>query len=137
MPSAIEDEVRNRAAFRCEYCRVPESAFRLSFEIDHITAKQHGGVTALENLALCCPRCNRNKGPNVGGIDPESGSLTRLFHPRKDRWQDHFRWSGALLEALTGVGRTTVYVLAINDPMRVALRESLIAEHIFPPEGIS
>jgi len=134
MTRAIEDEVRSRAANLCEYCRVPESAFRLPFEIDHIIAKQHGGVSSVENLALCCHRCNRNKGPNVGGIDPDTGNLTSLFHPRKDRWSDHFRWNGAVLLGITNVGRTTAYVLAINDLLRIALRESLIVEKIFPPK---
>src|SRR5580700_9580832 len=101
MTRPIEDEVRSRSENLCEYCQIPETAFRLPFEIDHIIAKQHGGVTSLDNLALSCPRCNRYKGPNVGGIDPETGNLTRLFHPRKDRWSDHFRFTGVLLAAAT------------------------------------
>jgi hypothetical protein len=38
------------------------------------------------------------------------------------------------LEGLTPVGRTTIAVLNINHPLRVALRETLIAEDLFPPE---
>ena len=34
---------------------------------------------------------------------------------------------------LTAIGRTTVQVLAINDPVMVRTREALIAEGRFPP----
>jgi hypothetical protein len=33
----------------------------------------------------------------------------------------------------TAVGRVTVAVLNINDPLRVELRERLIGEGVFPP----
>jgi hypothetical protein len=49
------------------------------------------------------------------GIDPESGVLTRLYHPRTNQWTDHFEWHGLTLLGKTAVGRTTVEVLAIND----------------------
>jgi hypothetical protein len=42
-------------------------------------------------------------------------------------------WQGAGLHGLTPVGRTTVQVLAINDPLLIAIREALIAEGRFPP----
>ena len=35
--------VRERADGRCEYCRIPQFAFPLPFQIDHIIAEQHGG----------------------------------------------------------------------------------------------
>ncbi len=44
-------EVRHRAGYRCEYCRIPEAAFRRPFHIEHIVAKQHGGSDALDNRA--------------------------------------------------------------------------------------
>jgi hypothetical protein len=71
--------VRDRAQERCEYCRIPQFALPLPFQIDHIVAEQHGGITALDNLALACPHCNRYKGPNIAGLDPASGKLVRLF----------------------------------------------------------
>ena len=60
--------------------------------------------------------------------------LTRLYNPRLDRWREHFAWQGAVLIGLTAVGRTTIQVLAINDPVEVAAREMLIAEGRFPPK---
>jgi hypothetical protein len=89
-------------------------------------------LTAPENLALCCLHCNCHKGPNIAGIDPVTGELTRLFHPRRDRWRDHFEWHGPELIGRTPVGRATVSVLAINHPDYVAVRHALIAEGLFP-----
>src|SRR6202012_5681449 len=82
--------VRRRAQNRCEYCLIPQAAFRRPFHIEHILAKQHGGLTQLENLALACWQCNLKKGTNLTSIDPETGELTRLFHPRADNYADHF-----------------------------------------------
>jgi len=53
---------------------------------------KHGGQTIEENLALCCALCNRYKGSDIASIDPETGLLTLLFHPRLDRWGKHFEF---------------------------------------------
>jgi hypothetical protein len=44
-------------------------------------AQQHHGGSDEVNLALACHFCNRHKGPNLTGIDPTTGELTRLFNP--------------------------------------------------------
>jgi hypothetical protein len=69
-----------------------------------IIARQHGGQTPLDNLAMACFHCHRFKGPNIAGLDPTSGQLVRLFHPRLDVWSDHFRLDGTRLVGLTPVG---------------------------------
>jgi hypothetical protein len=132
MDKALEQQVRMRARGLCEYCRMPQSASKLTFPIDHIIARQHGGETASENLAMCCGRCNLSKGPNIAGLDPDTKGLTRLFHPRKDKWVDHFRYDGAVLVGLTNVGRTTAFVLAMNQPYQRAARQALMDEGVFP-----
>lgn len=45
-------EIAARAEHRCEYCRAPESAFNLRFEIEHIVQQSAGGMTEIYNLAL-------------------------------------------------------------------------------------
>ena len=132
MDRTLEQQVRTRARGLCEYCRTPQSASGLTFPIDHVIARQHGGSTVSENLSLCCGRCNLSKGPNIAGIDPDTGSLTRLFHPRLDAWAEHFRYDGAIVVGLTDIGRTTVIVLAINEPYRVTARRALMEEGLFP-----
>jgi 5-methylcytosine-specific restriction endonuclease McrA len=126
MPDRLEQSVRHSALGRCEYCRMPESASRLAHVLDHIIARQHGGKTEFNNLALCCGRCNQFKGPNIAGIDSGSGQMMRLFNPRLDNWTDHFHYQSATLIGLTPIGRATVAVLAINIPIRVAARRAIM-----------
>jgi hypothetical protein len=133
--SDLAIEVRRRAASRCEYCQIPEAAFRRPFHIEHIVAKQHGGLTLLDNLALACWACNLKKGPNLTGIDPESREITRLFDPRKDRWDDHFKLIvrggvrlGVDIRGRTALGRTTVRLLDMNNEMRKRIRHELWRE---------
>jgi hypothetical protein len=59
------------------------------------------------------------------GIDPVTGRLVPLFHPRRDRWADHFRFRSIRIEGITPVGRATVQVLAMNDARRLELRSQL------------
>ena len=103
--------VRQRAQRCCEYCRVPEQFSSIAFEIDHVIAEQHGGATILSNLALSCFADNHHKGPNLAGIDPQTGKIVWLFNPRRHKWSRHFRWCGAVLEGRTPIGRATVATL--------------------------
>jgi len=134
MSTALEQLVRLRAHEVCEYCRLPQRFSRLLFSVDHVIARQHAGPTTKENLALASGFCNRHKGPNIAGIDLQTKQLTRLFHPRRDVWEEHFRWSGPLVIGLTDAARTTISVLAINHPVQTAIRMTLIDEGSFSPE---
>jgi HNH endonuclease len=131
MDAALQRLVWQRAGGRCEYCRLPQAGSRAAFEIDHIIACHHHGRTVSGNLALSCAFCNGYKGPNLTGRDPHGGKLTPLFHPRRHKWSYHFRYEGGTLIGRTAIGRTTVDVLRINHPQRVALREILIAAGVF------
>jgi hypothetical protein len=132
MNELLERRVRERAERRCEYCRIPAFVSEFTFPLDHIVAQQHGGETVFTNLALSCPHCNYHKGPNLAGIDPVTRRLTRLFDPRRNRWGSHFGWDGPVLLAKTAIGRTTLYVLAMNHPDRVEVRRLLIDAGLFP-----
>ena len=124
--------VRDRAGNRCEYCLHPQEHCETTHHVDHIVARQHLGTDALLNLALACIHCNSHKGPNLTGIDPDSGAIVTLFNPRRDRWADHFTLRGAFIVGLTPTGRTTVYVLAMNARRRLNVRAELIAQGLFP-----
>jgi hypothetical protein len=133
MDDALRSYVRARAGNCCEYCQIHQDQDPFyAFPIDHIIAQQHRGPTSTENLALSCLRCNSRKGPNIASIDPESGELVPLYHPRRDTWSGHFEWSGPVLIGRTAVGRATVELLAINHPDTVLLRQMLIDEGVFP-----
>ncbi len=104
----------------------------LTFQIEHIIPRKHHGSDEIDNLALACFACNNHKGPNLSGLDPKTGEISRLFHPRRDKWEQHFQWDGARLIGRTPIGRSTVDVLAINLTYRYELRAALIEEGVFP-----
>jgi hypothetical protein len=54
-------------------------------------------------------------------------ALRSLFHPRRDRWTDHFAREGTLIAGRTAIGRATVRLLAMNDRERVEVRDNLPA----------
>ena len=127
MNESVRQFVFDRADLRCEYCRLAQAFHELPFQIEHIIAKKHMGDDGDQNLALSCYNCNAFKGPNIAGIDPQPQQLTRLFHPRRDRWEEHFSWVGCELFGSTDVGRTTIEVLRINNDENIALRRLLLS----------
>ena len=135
MDESTAKEMRRRAGNVCEYCRRPQIYYpTVSFPIDHIIARQHRGPTTLGNLALSCLHDNSHKGPNIAGIDPLTRKITKLFNPRRHKWNRHFRWHAPYLIGRTAIGRTTIAVLIMNDPDVVRVLRSLIEEGLFPPE---
>jgi hypothetical protein len=131
MKASIRHYVAIRAAGGCDYCIVPEAFGLTPFQIEHVVAKQHRGGDQADNLAFACLRCNVHKRPNLTGIDPKTSKITRLFNPRRQAWSRHFRWRGAVLVGRTAIGRTTVALLAINDPARLTLRRELMEQGLF------
>jgi hypothetical protein len=130
--SSLRELVWERAGNSCEYCRLPQSLTILPHEIDHVVAQQHHGQTVSENLCLACALCNSFKGPNLAGIDPATGQMTRLFHPHTDTWGEHFHWDGPILVGKSDIGRATIDVLKINLSSRVLLRKLSIEAGLFP-----
>jgi len=128
MDAGTRELVRQRAGNRCEYCLLQQWHSGSPHQIEHIVAKQHGGRDIPDNLALACDRCNLRKGPNLSGIDPVSGVLVALFHPRRDVWTEHFRLQGIYVEGLTPAGRATVQVLDMNGTRRLQLRSAILAK---------
>jgi hypothetical protein len=126
MDHATREAVRKRALGRCEYCQLPEEGSGLlPFHVEHVRATQHRGTDALDNLCYACSRCNHFKGPNVATYDPETDELVRLFDPRRDVWDDHFRREGPVIAGATPMGRATVELLQMNERRRLELRASL------------
>ena len=123
MTAAHRNRIRVRAGYRCEYCGLHEDDRSvIGFQIEHVIPKKHGGSNDASNLAYSCPTCNRHKGPNLAGIDPQDGSLVPLFNPRTQDWEDHFEVLGSRIEGITSIGRVTVLVLVMNGPEQVDRR---------------
>lgn len=127
IPAALRRPVVERAGGRCEYCRIPTEVSFLPHEIDHVVAEKHGGPTTSENLALCCVVCNKRKGSDVASVDPVTGDIVALYHPRRDDWGEHFRLLGdGRIVAKTAAGRATVRLLLLNAAQRIEERRSLL-----------
>lgn len=126
--------VSRRAGHRCEYCRAPEVIFNFLFEVEHITPVSRHGADEDSNLALSCRACNLFKADHVTGEDEVSGDEVRLFHPRSDRWEDHFRIeeeTGAIY-GRTPVGRATAARLRINTLLQLEARRQWMRLGLFP-----
>lgn len=128
----LRREVRARAGDRCEYCLMKETLLVWGCEVDHIVSRKHGGATESSNLALSCARCNRAKGTDIGSVHPESEELVRLFNPRRDQWNEHFRLDGVRIVGLTLIGQVTVSLLQFNQDERLIERELLLKAGQYP-----
>lgn len=129
--------VAQRAAHQCEYCRAPEAIFNFPFEVEHVVPPLHGGMDDATNWALSCHSCNLHKSTHLQGTDVETQTAVRLFHPRSDRWVEHFRVelaTGAII-GLTVVGRATVTRLRMDTPAQLAARQQWMRLRLFPPAG--
>jgi 5-methylcytosine-specific restriction endonuclease McrA len=130
--------VAERAQWRCEYCLSPAAFSTQPFEVDHVIPYSKDGPTSSENLALSCG-CNRYKGDRTHARDPQSEKMRPLFHPRSQRWSQHFVWSedGLRIVGRTATGRATVEALQMNRPELLNLRQALYAIGEHPPNDLS
>jgi hypothetical protein len=126
--------VEKRASNRCEYCHAPQKIAGYNFRLDHINPRSQGGSDMPHNRALACEPCNRGKSDYVVSIDPHTGLVEHLFHPRRDVWEEHFRWDAAILtlEGITPKGRATVQRLKMNDPSRLKARPFWVKAGLLP-----
>ncbi|PZO46401.1 MAG: HNH endonuclease [Phormidesmis priestleyi] len=138
VPVSLRRLVFERAQNNCEYCLNPASLALATHQIDHIIAEKHGGKTVTENLALSCVLCNMAKGSDIASVDPKSNEIARFYHPRQDRWMDHFRLNAKTgqIEALTSVGRATAQLLQLNRPKSISERLLLLqVEQLVVPDS--
>lgn len=141
MPLTARDKeaLKERAGYRCEYCRI----VGWELQADHIlprSPRRYGStdvpkedLDSPENLAAACTPCNRFKGDFTTGRDPLSGNEFRLFHPRRDVWDEHFAWGDGYLRLLplTAIGGATISRLRMNTSLlkrqRRLLRHAMAA----------
>lgn len=124
---ALRKQVEDRADNICEYCLIPIEETYFGGEIDHIIGIKHDGETILENLALACQPCNRNKGSDLGSNSVTTNILTRFYNPRIDVWTKHFQVNeDAEIIPLTEIGEVTGRIFKFNEFERVLERQGLI-----------
>ena len=123
MDASTRNAVRDRAGQQCEYCQREQADSPLiPLHIEHVIPRKHDGGDGIENLALACADCNFKKSSDLAGLDPDTGQLTPLFHPRQHPWSEHFGWIGIQIIGLTPIGRTTIRVLGLNSSERLRVR---------------
>lgn len=124
-----------RANGYCEYCRCPDSFSSDPFSVDHIIPLAKGGKTVLRNLAYACQGCNGKKQARIQARDPFTYGIVPLFHPRRQKWADHFIWDEdfSLVIGLTPSGRATVEALELNRKGIINLRGLLKGSKYHPP----
>lgn len=144
--------VAGRARGVCEYCLLPTGG---QFQIDHIIPPARwdtyvtgqlrgvaplparGGPDHLDNFAWCCPFCNRAKGQHVAFRVGRRTS--RLFDPRRDRWEEHFCLAHHYLfiVGVTAIGKATERALGFNDNrldgLLGARHDAVMVERYPPP----
>jgi hypothetical protein len=136
----ISDALRRRVAetarFRCGYGLTSQRIIGPLLEIEHLVPEARGGTSEEENLFLACPRCNSHKGDRTEAIDPDTGRNARFFHPRTQKWEEHFEWiaGGAEIKGKTEQGRATVAALSMNHPDVVAARRLWCLAGWHPPQ---
>ena len=135
IPVALRAAVTRRDKEQCVYCRSQEELLGMPFEVDHIVPVADGGETAVHNLCLACPRCNRFKAYRTAIFDTETNKMIDLFHPVQDVWNAHFAWSEdfCTVIALTDVGRVTINALRMNRPRLVNVRRYWVILNMHPP----
>jgi HNH endonuclease len=128
--------VAERARGCCEYCRSQARFSPDPFSVEHIVPRSRGGTSDLANFALACQGCNNRKYTGIEAIDPITGEAVPLYHPRQQRWADHFAWNQeyTLVLGLTPTGRATVERLQLNRVGVVNLRRTLRAVGEHPSE---
>ncbi len=135
--AALREKIADEARHRCGYCLTPQSFTAMPMHVEHIIPIAAGGTSDESNLWLACPLCNGHKGVQTHGVDPVTGERTPLFNPRRQKWQEHFRWSedGVEIIGVTATGRVTVICLQLNNEHLVRARRRWVAVGWHPPKG--
>jgi hypothetical protein len=135
VPSNLRRSVEKRARGICEYCLALSKYSLGPFNIEHIIPEAKGGKTLLDNLAWACHGCNSYKAIKTEAKDPVSLVVVPLFHPRKQKWDEHFAWENdyKTIVGLTPIGRATVEALRLNRAELINLRSVLLLFGEHPP----
>lgn len=134
--AALKRLVFERARGMCEYCRSQAKYAVDPLVMEHIQPVSRGGKTSAENLALSCQTCNNSKYVKTEAIDPATGRVAPLFHPRQMVWSEHFTWNEDVTRmlGLTPTGRATIMLLRTNRESLMNIRQMLAMMDKHPPD---
>ena len=131
---ALDEKIRERANYRCEYCLNPQTLIPSKLEIEHVHPESLGGETVEENLCLACRECNGHKAVKIEAADPWTRKVVNLFNPRHQSWDEHFEFSQENIEivGITACGRATVEALRMNSIYQRTTRKMWVKAGLFP-----
>ena len=102
--------------------------------MDHVWPQSRGGATDADNLVVQCINCSLRKSTKVAAVDPLTGQATALFHPLRQRWDDHFELRpDGRCEGRDAVGRGTVDALAMNERIPLDARAGQVQSGLIVP----
>jgi hypothetical protein len=131
----LKQTVAERANHCCEYCLSQARFATQAFSVEHIKPLSQGGsLLSLDNLALACQGCNAHKYTKTEAYDPVTQQIANLYHPRQQRWCEHFQWNCdfSLVIGISPTGRATVDALHLNRDGLVNLRRILYQAGNYP-----
>lgn len=120
---------------QCVYCQTTVDNTGQALTTDHVVPVAVGGETVLANLCRACRRCNEAKHDQTRAVDPFTGELVPLYHPRRQQWSEHFVWdqTGIRLLGLTATGRATIIALDMNNEVILFARRRWVNAGWHPP----
>jgi hypothetical protein len=135
IPAALRAEVVTQSPPWCAYCQNQPQVSGIRLTFDHIIPESSGGETVLINLCLACWDCNLLKQDRISAVDPLTHTEVPFYHPRLDRWVDHFYWNedATLIIGRTPVGRAMIIALQLNRSPLPEARQRWVAFGIHPP----
>lgn len=119
LSEAERRQLRARAGFACEYCRVTESDAGGELTVDHFQPRSRGGGDEPANLLYCCHRCNEYKADYWPGRPDD----TPLWNPRREPLDAHLLLlADGTMYPVTPIGEFTLKRLRLNRTALVASR---------------
>lgn len=128
----LQENIRERAEFLCEYCHTNERWQYVRFTVDHVNPNNGDSI---DNLALACFHCNRRKSNKVSFADTGTNETVSIFNPRLHIWKEHFEWSSDKVYILpkTVIGKVTIELLQLNRNRILFIRKADIEVNRHPP----
>lgn len=136
LPKELRRQLEEADDQCCAYCQTWQANSGQKMVPDHIIPESKGGERVFANLCFSCRLCNEFKGSRTREIDPITGEIFPLFHPRQQKWSDHFAWDerGTQIVGLTAIGRTTIIALQMNNEIIIPAREKWVSAGWHPPK---
>lgn len=130
IPSFLQQLLRSEFKEpHCAYCHSPERLLGIPLEVDHIIPSSLDSKTEFRNLCLSCRSCNAYKHDQTRAHDPQTKRKVRLFHLRKQKWSEHFKWNKNKTRI---IGRATVEALQMNNKLITNLRSLWVILGLHP-----